>query len=61
MAWAAYLEGTNDTAFVAKYFHDDANGPSQWGPSLYTLMHTDYLASSMPTTGYLQPVQRQRL
>jgi hypothetical protein len=55
VAWAAYLEGTNDTAFVAKYFHDDANGASQWGPSLYTLMHTDYLAQLDTTTGYLRP------
>ena len=54
VAWAAYLEGTNDTAFVAQYFHDDANGPSQWGPSLYTLMHTDYLAQLSATTGYLK-------
>ncbi|MGH3165354.1 MAG: NEW3 domain-containing protein, partial [Trebonia sp.] len=54
VAWAAYLEGTNDTAFVAKYFHDDANGPSQWGPSLYTLMHTDYLSQLNATTGYLK-------
>jgi hypothetical protein len=54
VAWAAYLEGTNDTAFVSRYFHDDANGPSQWGPSLYTLMHTDYL-SQLDATGYLQP------
>ncbi len=52
-AWAAYLEGTNDTAFVAKYFHDDANGPSQWGPSLYTIMHTDYL-SQLNAAGYLR-------
>jgi hypothetical protein len=52
-AWAAYLEGTNDTAFVAKYFHDDAAGPSQWGPSLYTIMHTDYL-SQLNAAGYLR-------
>jgi hypothetical protein len=54
VAWAAYLEGTNDTAFVSRYFHDDANGPSQWGPSLYTLMHTDYLSQLSATTGYLK-------
>ncbi|HEX6453653.1 MAG TPA: NEW3 domain-containing protein [Trebonia sp.] len=54
VAWAAYLEGTNDTAFIANYFHDDANGPSQWGPSLYTLMHTDYLSQLSATTGYLK-------
>jgi len=54
VAWAAYLEGTNDTAFVSRYFHDDANGPSPWGPSLYTLMHTDYLSQLSATTGYLK-------
>jgi hypothetical protein len=54
VAWAAYLEGTGDTAFVSQYFHDDANGPSQWGPSLYTLMHTDYLSQLSKTTGYLK-------
>jgi len=54
VAWAAYLEGTNDTAFVSEYFHDDANGPSQWGPSLYTLMHTDYQSQLSATTGYLK-------
>ncbi len=54
VAWAAYLEGTGDTAFVSQYFHDDANGPSQWGPSVYTLMHTDYLAQLSATTGYLK-------
>ena len=54
LAWAEYLEMTGDTAFVSKYFHDDANGPSPWGPSLYTLMHTDYLAQLDSATGYLQ-------
>ena len=54
VAWAAYLEGTNDTAFVSQYFHDDATAPSQWGPSLFTLMHTDYLAQLNATTGYLK-------
>ncbi|HXR74115.1 NEW3 domain-containing protein [Actinocrinis sp.] len=53
VAWAAYLQGTSDTAFVSKYFHDDASAASQWGPSLYTLMHTDYLAQLDATTGYL--------
>jgi hypothetical protein len=52
--WADYLEATNDVAFVSKYFHDDADGPSQWGPSLYTLMHTDYLKELSATTGYLK-------
>jgi len=54
VAWAQYLEGTNDVAFVKQYFHDDANGPSQWGPSLYTMMHTDFLSQLDPNTGYLQ-------
>ncbi|HZR49358.1 MAG TPA: NEW3 domain-containing protein [Streptosporangiaceae bacterium] len=54
VAWADYLQATDDTQFVNTYFHDDANGPSQWGPSLYTLMHTDYLAQLDATTGYLQ-------
>ncbi|GAA5200557.1 RICIN domain-containing protein [Rugosimonospora acidiphila] len=40
--WAYYLAKTNDTAFVSQYFHDDASGSSQWGPSLYTIMHTIY-------------------
>jgi len=42
--WADYLRMTGDTTFVSTYFHDDANGPSPWGPSLFTMMHTDYLA-----------------
>jgi hypothetical protein len=54
LAWAGYLRATNDTAFVSKYFHDDATGPGQWGPSLYTLMHTDYLSQLNPATGYLK-------
>ena len=53
-AWADYLQGTGDTAFVAKYFHDDAAGSSPWGPSLYTMMHT-YLQQQLdPSTGYLK-------
>lgn len=54
IAWAQYLEETNDVAFVKTYFDDDANGPSQWGPSLYTMMHTDLLAQINTTTGYLR-------
>jgi hypothetical protein len=54
LAWADYLEATSDTAFVSKYFHDDATGPSPWGPSLYTLMHTDYLSQLNSATGYLK-------
>jgi hypothetical protein len=54
LAWADYLEATNDTAFVSKYFHDDATGPSPWGPSLFTLMHTDFLSQLNTATGYLK-------
>ncbi|MGH3121575.1 MAG: hypothetical protein ACRDND_11210, partial [Streptosporangiaceae bacterium] len=54
LAWADYLEMTNDTGFVSKYFHDDATGPSPWGPSLYTLMHTDFLAQLDASTHYLK-------
>jgi hypothetical protein len=54
IAWAQYLEGTNDVAFVKAHFDDDASGPSQWGPSLYTMMHTDLLAQINPNTGYLK-------
>ncbi len=54
LAWADYLQATNDTAFVSKYFHDDATGPSPWGPSLFTLMHTDFLAQLNSATGYLK-------
>jgi NPCBM-associated, NEW3 domain of alpha-galactosidase len=54
LAWAGYLEGTNDVTFVKQYFHDDASGPSQWGPSLYTMMHTDYLSQLDATTNYLK-------
>ncbi len=41
-AWSLYLAKTNDTAFVSQYFHDDSGGSSQWGPSLYTIMHSIY-------------------
>jgi hypothetical protein len=54
LAWAEYLLKTNDVRFVSKYFHDDASTTSQWGPSLYTLMHTDYLSQLDSSTGYLQ-------
>ncbi len=40
--WADYLRLTGDTAFVSKFFHDDASGSSPWGPSLFTMMHTIY-------------------
>jgi hypothetical protein len=54
VAWADYLAMTNDTGFVRTYFHDDANGPSPWGPSLYTMMHTYFLSQLDPKTGYLK-------
>ena len=54
IAWADYLQTTNDTGFVARYFHDDASGPSPWGPSLYTMMHTDYLSQLDASTHYLK-------
>ena len=41
-SWAYYLAKTNDTAFVSQFFHDDASGSSQWGPSLFTIMHGIY-------------------
>jgi NPCBM-associated, NEW3 domain of alpha-galactosidase len=55
LAWAEYLQQTNDVAFVKQYFHDDANAPSPWGPSLYTMMHTDFLSQLNAATGYLKP------
>jgi NPCBM-associated, NEW3 domain of alpha-galactosidase len=54
VAWADYLAGTGDVSFVSKYFHDDTNGPGEWGPSLYTIMHKYYLSQLDPATGYLQ-------
>ncbi len=54
LAWAEYLQQTNDTGFVKQYFHDDASGPSPWGPSLYTMMHTDFLSQLSATTHYLE-------
>ncbi len=61
VAWAAYLEGTNDTAFVSQYFHDDANGPSQWGPSLLH-PHAHRLPGTAQRHDRLpEAVQRQRL
>lgn len=56
IAWAQYLAATNNVAFVKRYFDDDAGGtdPSQWGPSLYTMMHV-YLPEQIdPATGYLR-------
>src|SRR5262249_2823273 len=41
---------TGDTAFVSKYFHDDASSSSSWGPSIYTQMHQ---IPGMLTNGYL--------
>ncbi|MFL6073773.1 MAG: hypothetical protein ACJ73S_10295, partial [Mycobacteriales bacterium] len=51
-AWAAYLARTGDTAFVSQFFHDDASGPSQFGPSLFTLMHE--LPGQLNSSGYLR-------
>ena len=47
LAWAQYLELTNDVAFVKKYFDDNDT------TSLYALMHTDYLSQLDKSTGYL--------
>jgi uncharacterized repeat protein (TIGR01451 family) len=56
IAWAQYLAGTNNVAFVKQYFDDDDGGTvaSQWGPSLYTMMHVDLLKEINPKTGYLR-------
>jgi hypothetical protein len=56
IAWAQYLEATNNVAFVKRYFDDDNGGAvaSPWGPSLYTMMHVDLLQQIDPATGYLQ-------
>ena len=40
--WADYLRLTGDTSFVSQFFHDDASGSSPWGPSLFTIAHTEY-------------------
>src|SRR5260370_541724 len=45
---------SNQVGFVKTYFHDDASGPSPWGPSLYTMMHTDYLSQLDASTHYLR-------
>ena len=55
VAWADYLAMSNQVGFVRTYFHDDATGPSPWGPSLYTMMHTYFLQQLDSGTGYLQP------
>jgi NPCBM-associated, NEW3 domain of alpha-galactosidase len=55
VAWADYLAMSNQVGFVRTYFHDDATGPSPWGPSLYTMMHTYFLQQLDSSTGYLQP------
>ncbi len=55
VAWADYLAMSNQAGFVKTYFHDDATGPSPWGPSLYTMMHTYFLQQLDSATGYLQP------
>ena len=53
IAWAIYLAKTGDTAFVSKYFHDDASAANGWGPSLFTIMHTIY-AGQLATNGVLK-------
>ncbi|HLI58042.1 MAG TPA: NEW3 domain-containing protein [Solirubrobacteraceae bacterium] len=50
IAWAQYLQGTNDVSFVRRYF---AHTDSRWGPSLKQMMHTDYL-TQLSSSGYLQ-------
>jgi hypothetical protein len=55
VAWADYLAMSNQVGFVRTYFHDDATGPSPWGPSLYTMMHTYFLQQLDSGTGYLRP------
>jgi len=40
--WADYLRLTGDTSFVSQFFHDDASGSSPWGPSLFTIAHSEY-------------------
>ena len=55
VAWADYLAMSNQVGFVRTYFHDDATGPSPWGPSLYTMMHTYLLQQLDSSTGYLRP------
>jgi len=47
LAWAEYLQQTNDVAFVKQYFDDNDT------TSLYALMHTDYLSQLDSSTGYL--------
>ncbi len=49
--WAIYLAKTNDTALVTQYFHDDASAASQWGPSLFTMMHE--IPGQLAAAGYL--------
>ena len=50
--WATYLAKTNDTGFVNQFFHDDANGSSAWGPSLYTIVRNRY-TSQLASDGTL--------
>jgi hypothetical protein len=47
LAWAEYLQETNNVGFVKKYFDDNDT------TSLYALMHTDYLSQLNASTGYL--------
>src|SRR5262249_7157393 len=56
LAWAQYLQETNNVAFVKAHFNDDAGGAATQlgGPSLFTMMHTDLLSQIDPNTGYLK-------
>jgi hypothetical protein len=49
-AWAIYLAKTNDTAFVSQFFNDTQ---TQFGPSLRTMMRTNFLAQ-LDTDGTLK-------
>jgi len=48
--WAIYLAKTNDVAFVSQFFNDTQ---TQFGPSLRTMMHTNFLAQ-LDTDGTLK-------
>ena len=55
VAWAAYLAG-HQRHRVRRTSTSTTTPPGRatWGPSLYTLMHTDYLAQLDASTGYLK-------
>jgi hypothetical protein len=52
-AWATYLAKTDDISFISQFFHDDASGSAQWGPSLYTIARVKYPAQ-LASDGTLQ-------